>query len=89
MSINHGSVTEAIQQALPSRHHVVTHISIVVPDILLVTGLIMCYGGAILPGVSSHSQLVVGTIWRHQQEEDIGQGKLIATTSIVTYLYHM
>ena len=71
---------EPIQQALPSS--VVMHIGIVVPATLLVTGLIMCYGGsindhprAVLPRTSSHSLLVVGTMWRHPQGEDTSQGK--------------
>ena len=73
---------EPVQQTLPSRSHVVTHIILLSPT-SLVPGLIMCYGGDIndyprvaQPVIPSCSQLVVGTIWnnRQQQEEGSGQG---------------
>ena len=84
---------EPIQQTLPSRAHVVTHIDCL-PATSLVPGLIMCYGGDIndyprisQPVIPSRSQLVVGTIWNWQQEVGDDQGKqdrFIHNVSIVT-----
>ena len=72
---------EPVQRTLLSRSHVVTHI--IPPSATpLVPGLIMCHGGDINdyprvahPVIPSCSQLVVGTIWnKQQQEEGSGQG---------------